>query len=113
MNKEYKKVASALTAGNMLATAMLLFHSHHCAALSSVRLCDPMACSPLRLLYPWGFSTQEYWSRLPCLSPRDLPNLGTEPRSPALQTDSLPTEPPRKPTISQLLDCNLRHSNQI
>ena len=25
-----------------------------------------------------GFSRQEYWSGLPCLSPGDLPNLGTE-----------------------------------
>ena len=29
----------------------------------------------------------------------DLPNPGTEPRSPALQADSLPSEPPRKPWI--------------
>ena len=28
---------------------------------------------------------------------RDLPNSGTEPRSPALQADSLPAEPPGKP----------------
>ena len=31
-----------------------------------------------------GFSRQEYWSGLPFLSPRDLPNPGIEPRSPAL-----------------------------
>ena len=31
------------------------------------------------------FSRKEYWSGLPCLSPRDLPNPGTEPRSPTLQ----------------------------
>ena len=30
-------------------------------------------------------------------SPGDLPNLGIEPRSPALQVDSLPTQPPGKP----------------
>ena len=28
-----------------------------------------------------GFSRQEYWSRLPCLPPGDLPNPGTEPKS--------------------------------
>ena len=28
-----------------------------------------------------GFSRQEYWSGLPCPSPGDLPNLGTEPAS--------------------------------
>ena len=30
-------------------------------------------------------------------SPEDFPNPGTEPRSPTLQTDSLPTEPQGKP----------------
>ena len=35
------------------------------------------------------FSRQEYWSGLPFLSPRDLPNPGIEPGSPALQADSL------------------------
>ena len=39
-------------------------------------------------------SRQEYWKGLPFLSPRDLPNPGIEPRSPALQVDSLPSEPP-------------------
>ena len=29
-------------------------------------------------------------------SSRDLPNLGTEPSSPSLQVDSLPSEPPIK-----------------
>ena len=44
-----------------------------------------------------GFSRQEYWSGLPRCPPEDLPNLGVEPRSPALQVDSLPSEPPGKP----------------
>ena len=39
-----------------------------------------------------GFSRQEYWSQLPFPSPGDLPNPGIEPRSPALQANSLPTE---------------------
>ena len=43
-----------------------------------------------------GFSRQEYWSGLPFPSSGDLPNPGTEPGSPALQTDSLPTEPPAR-----------------
>ena len=41
---------------------------------------------------PMGSSRQEYWSRLPFPSPGDLPNPEIEPGSPALQTDSLPTE---------------------
>ena len=58
---------------------------------------QPHGLYPARLLCPWGFSRQEYWSGLPCLPPGDLPALGIEPRSPALQEDSLLTEPPGKP----------------
>ena len=43
------------------------------------------------------FSRQEYWSGLPFPPPGDLPDPGTEPRSPILQEDSLPSEPPGKP----------------
>ena len=39
-------------------------------------------------------SRQEYWSGLPFPSPGDLPNPGIRPRSPALQADSLLSEPP-------------------
>ena len=44
-----------------------------------------------------GFSRQEYWSGLPFPSPGDLPNPGIAPWSPALQSDSLPSELPGKP----------------
>ena len=44
-----------------------------------------------------GFCRQEYWSGLPCPPPGDLPDPGIESTSPALQEDSLPTEPPGKP----------------
>ena len=37
---------------------------------------------------------------VPCPLPENLPNPGTEPRSPALQVDSLPCEPPGKPLKS-------------
>ena len=57
--------------------------------------------SYLTLVTPWtvahqaplskGFSMQEYWSGLPFPSPGDLPNRGVEPRSSALQADSLLT----------------------
>ena len=43
-----------------------------------------------------GFSRQEYWSGLPFPSPGDLPDPGIEPRSPTLQADSSPSEPPGK-----------------
>ena len=41
-------------------------------------------------------SRQEHWSGLPFLSPGDPPHPGIEPRSPALQVDSLPLGPPGK-----------------
>ena len=74
-------------------------------------LCDPMDCSPDRLLCPWGFSRQEYWSGLPCPPPGDLPNPGTEPRSPALQADSLPSEPPGKPVNTGVGSLSLLQGN--
>ena len=40
-----------------------------------------------------GFSRQESWSGLPFPSPGDLPDPGIEPRSSALQADSLLSEP--------------------
>ena len=70
-----------------------------CAALSCSVISDPVTPwtvarqTPL----PWGFSRPEYWSGLPGPPPVDLPNPGIEPRSPALQVDSLPSETPGKP----------------
>jgi len=43
------------------------------------------------------FSRQEHWSGLLFPSPGYLPDPGIKPRSPALQADSLPSEPPGKP----------------
>ena len=40
---------------------------------------------------------KEYWSGLPCPLPGDLPNPGIESRSPALQANSLLSEPPVMP----------------
>ena len=42
------------------------------------------------------FSRQEYWSQLPVPSQGDLPNPGIRPKSPALQVDSLLSEPQGK-----------------
>ena len=55
-----------------------------------------------------GFSKQEYWSGLPCPSPRNLSDPGIKPTSPAspaspaLQTDSHHAEPPGKLQIPPL-----------
>ena len=48
-----------------------------------------------------GFSRPEYWSGLPFPSPGDLPNPGIELRSPALQTDSLLSEPQGSPMLGK------------
>ena len=54
------------------------------------------------VLLSMGFSSQEYSNGLPCTPPGDLPNPGIKPRSPALQGDYLPCEPPGKPFIYKL-----------
>ena len=46
-----------------------------------------------------GFPRKEYWSGLLSPSPEDLTNPGTEPRSPALQADSLSFELQRSPSL--------------
>ena len=72
-----------------------------CAVLCLVTQSCPTLCDlidkPTRLLCPWGFSRQEYWSGLPCPPPGDPPNPGIKPRSPTLQADSLSSEPVGKP----------------
>ena len=45
------------------------------------------------------FSSSEYWCGWPFPPPGDLPNPGIKPRSPALQADALPFEPPRQLSI--------------
>ena len=61
-------------------------------AQSCLTLCASVDCNcqaPLSM----GFLRQEYWSGLPCPSPGNLPDPGIKPRSPALQADSLLSEP--------------------
>ena len=41
----------------------------------------PWTIYPTTFLCPWGFFRQEYWSRLPCPPPGDIPDPGTEPTS--------------------------------
>ena len=57
-----------------------------------------------------GFSRQEYWSGLPFPSPGDLPDPGTEPRSPALQAGALPSELLGEPVVSIVMELDLSAS---
>ena len=61
-------------------------------SLSCVQLFTTPWITACQALLSMGFSRQEYWSGLPFPPPGDLPNSGIEPRSPALQADSLPTK---------------------
>ena len=74
---------------NLESLTVILSVSH---SVSCPALCDPVDCSPP------GFSVHvilraEYWSGLLFPSSGHLPDPGIEPGSPALQAESLPTEP--------------------
>ena len=75
---------------------LLLFHTWIVKSLSHVQL----FATPWTIAYQdpatMGFSRQEYWSGLRFPSAGDLPDPGIEPRSPALQADASPSEPPGK-----------------
>ena len=65
-----------------------------CLTLRNPTDCSPPGSSSM------GFFRQEYWSGSPCPPPGDIPDSGIEPvspESPALQADSLPSEPPGMP----------------
>ena len=63
-------------------------------SLSLVGLFATPLVVTLQALLSMGFTRQEYWSGLPFPSPGDLPYPGIESGSPALQADSLLSEPP-------------------
>ena len=67
-------------------------HVHTCALICDQRFATPWTVAhqaPLSM----EFSKQEYWSGLPFFSLGHLPDPGIKLRSPALQADSLLTEP--------------------
>ena len=67
-----------------------------CSSLGHVRLFVTPWIGACQAPLSMGFSRQEYCSGLPFPSPGDLPDPGIKPRFPALQADSLPSEPPGK-----------------
>ena len=68
-------------------------------SLSPVRLYATPRTAAYQAPPSMRFSRQEYWSGLPFPSPGNLPNPGNEPRSPALEADTLTSEPPGKPLL--------------
>ena len=79
--------------GNMCAVL------RHSVMSNSVTLWTVAHQAPLSI----GLLSQEYWSGSPCPPPDDVPDPGIKPRSPTLQVDSLPSEPPGKPSSSSKL----------
>ena len=79
---------------NILILIYSVFPPNHTKPIYMHTLC--CGCS---VMSPWtvdretppsmGFSRQEYWNGLPFPPPEDLSNPGIQPRSPALQADSL------------------------
>ena len=71
---------------------------------SCVRLCATPWTAAYQAPPTMGFSRREYWSGLPFPSPGDLFSPGFKRGSPALQADSLPSEPPGK-SLRKLCFC--------
>ena len=65
---------------------------------SCLTLCDPMECSPQNSSVHGVLQARILeWVAIPFS--RHLPDSAIEPRSPALQTNSLPSEPPGEPGL--------------
>ena len=76
--------------------SVMCVHGHDPATQSESEVTQscPTLCDPMSM----GFSRQEYWRGLPFPFPEDLPNTGIKLTSPALQADSLLSEPPGAPS---------------
>ena len=70
---------------------------------SGLRLWDPGGRKPRQAPLSMGFSGQEDWSGWPFPPAGNHPDPGIEPRSPALQADSLPSVPPGKSPLRRKL----------
>ena len=90
-----------------------------CSHAVSCNVCL-VAKSSLTLVTPWTvahqapLSRQECWSRLTFLPPRDPPNPGIKPTSPALTGGFFTTEPPGKPNCNvRYYSCNVWHNCNV
>ena len=75
---------------SLISPTMQFSYSWHLKVKSEVKSLShvQLFATPWTVAYqahlPMGFSRQEYWSGLPFLSPRDLPDPEIKPRSPSL-----------------------------
>ena len=74
--------------------AYLTYIQSEVKSLSRVRLFSTPWTVAYQAPPSMGFSRQESWNGLPFPSLGDLPHPGIKPRSPVLQADSSPSEPP-------------------
>ena len=82
-------------------------HMCMCLVIKSCSTLGRHGLQPARFLCPWRFPRQEHWSALLCPPPGDLLNPGMEHSSSTLQVDSLLTEPPGKPKITEVGNLSL------
>ena len=83
------------------------------SCFSRVRLYDPMGCSPPGSSVPGILQARITGVGCQALLQGNLPNPGIEPGSPALQADSLSSEPPGKPFLSiGKKKVNIRYSSR-
>ena len=75
------------------------YHTHVCEYVSRSVISDSVTPWTVASWAPLSmeFSRKAYWSGLPFPCPGDFSHPGIKPRSPTLQTDSLPPEPSGKP----------------
>ena len=79
-----------------------------------IQLCQVVCIIAHQASLSMGFPRQEYWSGLPFPPPGDCPHPGIKPKSPALQADSLPTEPPaQRLNASWGTDCKTKLPHPI
>ena len=88
---------------NIHAAAMLCLVAQLC-----LTLCDPTDCSPPGSSVH-GVLQARILEWVAMSSSGDLSNPGIKPRSPTLQADSLPTEPPGKPNNTGVGSLSLLH----
>ena len=89
---QYNPSAHVILLGKSSLLLLLLL-----SPFSRVWLCATPWTAAYQAPLSMGFSRQEYWNGLPLPSPGHLPNPGIKPLSPALQANSLLSQPPGKP----------------